>query len=242
MVGEALSLTHLGHLLVLFALKETIHFEIKYIGGLKVLLVFEHSVGAKSFLEKRDRWEEYLSWVRPWDQNQCLTFERVAWIRIVGLPIQYWGKKNLEDIAGTFGKTIAPYDDISNRVDLSHEKIGILTETGSRINEEIVVSIGGHTIKIEITEFDEEWFPFQFDNVKNPFETEKTSSKEEDGEDDDDGISDTWVQGDDYDLEEGEIKNLNEQANDLKQDKRYLEGVNKTMETEPENTCQLPGT
>lgn len=54
-VGEALSLTHLGNLPKLFALKETLDFGIKCIGGLKILLVFEHSVGAKSFLEKQDR-------------------------------------------------------------------------------------------------------------------------------------------------------------------------------------------
>lgn len=54
-----------------------------------------------------------------------MTFERVAWIRIVGLLIQFWVKKNLEDIAGMFGRTITPYDDIPHCVDLSHAKIGI---------------------------------------------------------------------------------------------------------------------
>lgn len=58
-VGEALSLAHLGHMRSLIQLKETPNFDIKYIGGLKVLFVFKDSIAAKGFMEDRRRWEEY---------------------------------------------------------------------------------------------------------------------------------------------------------------------------------------
>lgn len=54
-------------------------------------------------------------------------------------------------------------------------------------------SIVGNATRIGIVEFDEDWFPFQFDNMKNPYETEGTLSEDEVGEDDDDGVLDTWV-------------------------------------------------
>lgn len=51
-VGEAFSLDHLGHMRSLIHLKETPNFEIKYIGGLKVL-VFKDSTVANEFMENR---------------------------------------------------------------------------------------------------------------------------------------------------------------------------------------------
>lgn len=179
LVGEALSLSHLNHLLVLFVLKEVTDFEIKYIGGLKVLLIFKHSMGAKSFMENRERWGEYFRWVKLWDQNQSMEFDRIASIRIVGLLIQYWGEKNFEDTTSMFGKKISPFDDIPHRVDMSHVKIGIITKAERRINEEIEVLAGGNRIKIGITEFDEDWFPFSFDNAKNPYENDETLDEED---------------------------------------------------------------
>ncbi|CAH1433860.1 unnamed protein product [Lactuca virosa] len=90
-------------------------------------------------------------------------FERVAWIRIVGLPLQLWGEHNFNAISRNFGRTIAPYNDLPNRVDLSHAKLDILTTRRTRINEEIYVAFDGKVYTLGIIEFDQDWFPFRFD-------------------------------------------------------------------------------
>ncbi|KAI3505245.1 hypothetical protein L1887_27253 [Cichorium endivia] len=88
-------------------------------------------------------------------------FDRVAWIQIVGLPLHLWGEKNFSAITSIVGITIAHFDEIYSRVDLSHAKIGILTARRCRINEEVLCSIDGKTFKIGIVEFDDHyWFPF----------------------------------------------------------------------------------
>ncbi|CAH1429139.1 unnamed protein product [Lactuca virosa] len=185
----------------LIQLKETPNFEITYIGGLKVLLVFKDFIAAKGFMENRRRWEEYLKWEEDGELESTLKYERVAWIRITGLPLQYWGETNFSAIAAPYGVIIASYDDLPNRVDMSHVKIGILIGIRRRINEEITISLMGTLTRIGIIEFDEDWFPFNFDPVSNPYEEELVDDTESE-----DGISDTWIPENNTDLEEGEIE------------------------------------
>ncbi|CAH1432198.1 unnamed protein product [Lactuca virosa] len=201
-----MSLDHLGHLPKLLLIINDILMEIKYMGGLKVLLQFNDSITAKEFRDNKQRWQEHLKWV-DWGDKIEREFDRVAWIRIMGLPLHLWGESNFAKITEGYGATIAPFDELPNRVDLSCVKIGILTERRTRINEEIFVSFEGELIKLGIIEFDEDWFPFKFDPNEDYYEKEEPSevggTDEED--DDEDGVSDTWMQEDNGEKEEGEI-------------------------------------
>ncbi|KAL4588391.1 hypothetical protein LXL04_001275 [Taraxacum kok-saghyz] len=174
LVGEATSLNHLGHLPKLIFNKGEAGIEIKYIGGLMVLILFDWSVNAKKFMEDESRWREHLKWLK-WGEKANTHFERVAWIRIVGLPLHLWGHRNFEAISKGYGITIAPYDDIPNRVDLSHAKIGILTSRRARINDEIHAAFEGIVYKLGVIEFDEDWFPFRFDPTEDFLEGRKAA-------------------------------------------------------------------
>ncbi|KAL4589625.1 hypothetical protein LXL04_002533 [Taraxacum kok-saghyz] len=171
LIGEASSLTHLGHLPKLLRTWNGARIEMAYLGGLRVLMEFGDSVAAREFKENKDRWMKYMTWVDD-GEHVNIGSDRVAWIRIVGLPLNLWGQKNFAAITNGFGKTIAPFDEIQRRVDLSCAKIGILTERKSRINDEVYVEVEGRLTKIGIIEFDEEWFPFKFDPTENNFEDE----------------------------------------------------------------------
>lgn len=59
LIGEALSLNHLGHLPSILALRNEVNFEIKYIGGLQVLFVFNCTVKRDRFLHKKN-WQEFM--------------------------------------------------------------------------------------------------------------------------------------------------------------------------------------
>ncbi|KAL4575220.1 hypothetical protein LXL04_022062 [Taraxacum kok-saghyz] len=142
-----------------------------YNWGLRVLMEFGDSVAAREFKDNKDKWKEYMTWVEE-GEHVKIGADRVAWIRIVGLPLNLWGQKNFTAITNGFGKIIAPFDEIQRRVDLSCAKIGILTERKSRINDELYVEVEGRLTKIGIIEFDDEWFPFNFDPRENCFEDE----------------------------------------------------------------------
>ncbi|KAI3508623.1 hypothetical protein L1887_23632 [Cichorium endivia] len=202
-VGEAISLIHLGHFKnLLFAKKETFC-EIKYLGGLKVLLLFKDSIKAKEFVENEGRWRELLSWVK-WGDKLDMQFEKVAWIWIVGLPLSLWGDRNFDAISGRYGKIIAPFDEVMHRVDLSHVKIGIITSRRARINEETSVVWEGRSFKVGIIEFDEDWFPFRWDSPDS-LQGQKELESEDEDTDEEDGISDTCMGDDDIEVEEGEF-------------------------------------
>lgn len=65
----------------------------------------------------------------------------------------------------------------------------------------------GTMTRIGIIEFHEDWFPFKFDLLSNPYVEDSnavTYSKEDTKSND--RISDTWTPGKNKDLEEGEIE------------------------------------
>ncbi|KAL4580478.1 hypothetical protein LXL04_016672 [Taraxacum kok-saghyz] len=118
--------------------------------------------GAKNFWEDSGRWKSSLTQL-CWADTANIDTRRVAWVRIVGLPIRLWGQKNFTAITKQFGETIAPFDGLANRVDLSCAKIGILTEHRARINTEFHVACENEIMRVGVIEFDEDWFPFRFD-------------------------------------------------------------------------------
>ncbi|KAL4585345.1 hypothetical protein LXL04_009963 [Taraxacum kok-saghyz] len=90
LVGEAKSLDHLSHL---------------------------PSFQASSFLKNNKGWKELFNWVKP-AEHAGGSFDRVAWIRLVGMPINLWNQSKFSAIARRYGKVIAPFDDVPNRVDI----------------------------------------------------------------------------------------------------------------------------
>ncbi|KAL4585399.1 hypothetical protein LXL04_010019 [Taraxacum kok-saghyz] len=205
LIGEAISIDHLGHLPKLIKPMD-MTLEIKYIGGLRVILQFDDSVGAQNFKEDEINWKHCMKRL-DWGTDIDTRLERISWIRIVGLPPQLWGDKNFEAITRNFGRMIAPFDDIHHRVDLSCVKIGILTHRKNRINDEIYVAIDAEVIKIGVIEFDENyWFPFYFDLRKDFLEKEfcNNTGKKQEGENIGRNVDMENGKHDD-DMEEGEI-------------------------------------
>ncbi|KAL4564865.1 hypothetical protein LXL04_028939 [Taraxacum kok-saghyz] len=173
LIGEASSLTHLGHLPKLLRTWNGARIGVSYLGEMRVLLEFDNSVAAREFQDNKDRWKEYMNWI---DEGEKVDIgsDRVAWIRIVGLPLHLWGKRNFAAITKEFGKTIAPFEAFTERVDLSCVKIGILTEKRLRINEEMFLNIVGQLLKID--EFGND---VNVDDVINPILGNKKKTVED---------------------------------------------------------------
>ncbi|KAL4556405.1 hypothetical protein LXL04_039056 [Taraxacum kok-saghyz] len=126
LIEVALSLDHLGHLPKNIGAKKGTGIEIKYLGGLHVLLEFGSSVEAKQFGDDTAR--------------------------------------NFAAITKQFRETIAPFNELSHRVDLSCAKIGILSNHRARINDEIHVACDKEILIVGVIEFHEDWFLFWFDH------------------------------------------------------------------------------
>ncbi|CAH1415257.1 unnamed protein product [Lactuca virosa] len=79
--------------------------------------------------------------------------------------------------------------------DVSHGKVCVLSASRRKINDEVMVNVGGVNYSIGVTELDDEWFPFK------PF-NHNYQSESEIGDDDDSSDGDSSVN---MGLEEGEI-------------------------------------
>ncbi|CAH1418414.1 unnamed protein product [Lactuca virosa] len=186
---------------------------IKYLGGLQVALRFHSSVDARDFLVDESRWKEWFRWLSRGDQFE-LRFERIAWLKIVGLPVRYWDNKNLSRIVKHRGKIITPMEDMFIRTDLSMIKIGIITSYRRWINEEVNAVANGKTIRIGVFEFADEWSPF---GTSSSHEVEDSSEVSGDNDVDDEGISETDMNDGVKEVEDGEIcpEAMNDEDNDM---------------------------
>ena len=165
---------------------------------------FSSSKEAREFLEDKTRWQEWFKWM-VLEEHKDLSYERLAWLNIYGVPLRYWDGDNFSRIATRFGKVIIPFDNIHDRRDLSMGKVGVNTTRKTWINEEVQIGVDGAVYVVGVIEYSEEWSPF------NPCHSDKVAKEFDSdvGVDDDDveeGISDTWLHENDNELEEREFR------------------------------------
>ncbi|KAL4584306.1 hypothetical protein LXL04_008902 [Taraxacum kok-saghyz] len=93
-IGEVLSMEHIKRLPESIKQSEGI----KYLGGLQLAIRFELAEEASSFLANPSWWKDWFNWIKRGD-DQNIRFERIAWIRIIGLPLFLWDTENFSSIA-----------------------------------------------------------------------------------------------------------------------------------------------
>lgn len=172
LIGETHSLDHMANLHASGFMKE----ETKYLGGLKLAIQFRWHVDAKEYLGDKNRWKDWFKWlvnVEQWNVD----YERVAWLKIIGVPLPLWEEDNFTRIASRYGKVINPFDGIANRRDYSTGKVGVLTPSRRWINEEIRINSNGQEFRIEVVEYTDDWSPFK------PASFDKVVESEDDDED-----------------------------------------------------------
>ncbi|KAI3507308.1 hypothetical protein L1887_22251 [Cichorium endivia] len=138
----------------------------------------------------------------------------------MGLPIQLRTPENISKILNRYGKVLSVDEDVWKFTDLSSCKGRILTESRTRINDEIVIEFGqGKFMKIEIIELEVNLAPFEAGEIwgenNNDINDENDSSDDDDDNDnnndaydsgsDMEGMSDTWNNNAKDEQEEGEI-------------------------------------
>ncbi|XP_021974725.1 uncharacterized protein LOC110869816 [Helianthus annuus] len=78
----------------------------RYLGGLKVLITFSNEEDMESLSSKKEeRWKEWFHIMGVW-KGQLLPYQRIAWLKISGVPIQLWMGEVMNVIAGKFGRIV----------------------------------------------------------------------------------------------------------------------------------------
>ncbi|PWA80165.1 nucleotide-binding alpha-beta plait domain-containing protein [Artemisia annua] len=133
-------------------------FEIVYVGGLSLLMKFQDKDEALGFLSKKEVWSKWFKVLDVWI-GQALSFERVAWLKIHGVPINLATNETFDDIASLFGKVIHPSQLCLGDGDISEGLVGILVGEGGKISDTVNLRWSNKTFRTWIIEDSGKWDP-----------------------------------------------------------------------------------
>lgn len=208
LLGEVLNFQHLSNLPKLLNVDGEVPCHVFYAGGLKVLLRFFAQDAATRYLKNEHAWNRWFKWLK-YDIIDELPFERIAWVKVIGLPIHLRSEENVRLVVGRLGKIIE-VDGCQNwhNVDLTSSHARILTGDKLLINKEINCFFNGKNYIVGVVECEDIWQPFSkyYESDSEPStEIAENDDEIEKSDSDDDGISETWENVNHMDVEEGEI-------------------------------------
>lgn len=148
LIGELHSFDHLEKAPYSFKNHDRSNCELKYHGGIRIRVKFMNKKRRDAFLQG---WTEWFGSVNSGDM-ESFNFERITWLKILGLLLELWSEENFTLIAKLVGRVIFPFEVDQTNVNLSYGKVGVLTNSLSNIFSEPNVEINGRTIKIKIAE------------------------------------------------------------------------------------------
>ncbi|XP_022003845.1 uncharacterized protein LOC110901318 [Helianthus annuus] len=131
---------------------------IQYLGGLSILVSFENSEGARSFLSSKKVWEPWFSKLESWE-GQALPLERVIWLKISGVPLHLLNPEILDMVGGVFGKVLYVKKSFLEEKDLSVTRVAVLAGEAYRVREMIKVVWKDRSFRVWVEEEAEDWIP-----------------------------------------------------------------------------------
>ncbi|PWA89463.1 RNA-directed DNA polymerase, eukaryota, Nucleotide-binding alpha-beta plait domain protein [Artemisia annua] len=132
--------------------------QIHYVGGFNALLVFRDKMEKDSFLENKVGWEVFLESCVAWN-GQIVEFERIAWLKIHGVPLTLSKPQVFDVIASNFGKVIQSAQFEEEGKDLSYAMVGVLVNKVERIKHTCVIKWHKVSCKVSVEEEEACWIP-----------------------------------------------------------------------------------
>ncbi|KAF5809500.1 hypothetical protein HanXRQr2_Chr04g0157861 [Helianthus annuus] len=131
---------------------------IQYLGGLTILISFPGIEEARRFLEAKKLWDPWFSKIDVW-RGQSLHLERVAWLKLSGIPLHLLDTDLLSQIGALFGKVLHVPKGLEEEKDLSVCRVGILAGEAIRISEIIKVKWRNRGFRVLVEEELDDWIP-----------------------------------------------------------------------------------
>ncbi|CAH1431816.1 unnamed protein product [Lactuca virosa] len=200
LVGKAICLEKLRNIPLEFRMGTERSYEMKYLGGLMVGIRFKSPTEVDEFLTKKNYWSTWFKYFMVGNRVSG-SFGRIAWLKIVGLPLELWSEENFSRITSEFGEVLVPIEILPSLQDISKVNVCVLAECKKHINEEVRVEFNRNIFKAGVIESDYNWSPFPF-SPSELFGSE--SNQDVSGEDE------NACNMDENMLEEGEIKDESE--------------------------------
>ncbi|KAL4589701.1 hypothetical protein LXL04_002609 [Taraxacum kok-saghyz] len=207
--GVAKSLQQLRKIPDIMKIKDGPGKYIYYTGGLGITMRFEDPSLAKRFLDDKNTWGRWFSSLKQ-GEDEIPSFQRLAWLKVVGLPTQLECLENIEMIGNSWGKTLEVGELSWDKHDISYNRMCILTNHRKAINEKITIQIEKEKYRIGVSEIEVFWHPFKA-NVGHPMDVrivvedyennENYSDDDAEDESEEEDVEEIYIE----DMEEGEI-------------------------------------
>ncbi|KAJ0457160.1 putative nucleotide-binding alpha-beta plait domain superfamily, RNA-binding domain superfamily [Helianthus annuus] len=158
LVGRAHCLRDLTSLRVWLSSIGMLKVGIRYVGGLWAVLVFEDQKTMVEFHRSKEMWMLVFGTLDHWE-GQRLPVERIAWLKIFGVPLCLFEDCVFNDTGSKFGTVIQPAQVSEVEEDLSHVMIGVLCDSVYRINTNISLKWRKEVFSVVIEEEVGDWTP-----------------------------------------------------------------------------------
>ncbi|KAJ0762284.1 putative RNA recognition motif domain, nucleotide-binding alpha-beta plait domain superfamily [Helianthus annuus] len=132
--------------------------KVQYLGGLSILISFEDEEVASSVLVDAKKLNDKFSAVDLWE-GQTFGFERLAWLKLTGLPLHLITSEVIDAVGSSFGKIIHRASRSDGDDDLSFDYIRVLVGDGKRISESVTLVWRERKFNIWVAEDNGEWVP-----------------------------------------------------------------------------------
>ncbi|KAJ0436824.1 hypothetical protein HanHA300_Chr16g0595011 [Helianthus annuus] len=132
--------------------------KIQYLGGLSILVSFGSTGEAVSFLENKELWGPWFSNLDLWE-GQILAVERIAWLRIQGIPLHLFDSEILRMVGNLFGKALYVPSNVGDDQDLSVKCVGVLAGLEPRIMEVVRLKWRDRWFRLWVSEEENVWIP-----------------------------------------------------------------------------------
>ncbi|MFS7984092.1 hypothetical protein Hanom_Chr11g00982461 [Helianthus anomalus] len=192
-VGRCLNLLTMNNLFSHMTKAGVLDFSLSYLGGLYMLVKFSSTENCNELVCNHGVWSQWFSSFDHWI-SQSPAFEKIAWLKVVGVPIHLLVDEVYDSIAKNFGKIIHASQRSSEDNDLSVNCIGVLTGVGTRIAEEVTLKWKDKLFKVWVEEETTGWVPeclkedgysederssqFRFDDRENDQSSDRKESPE----------------------------------------------------------------
>ncbi|KAM0026322.1 hypothetical protein Hdeb2414_s0020g00556941 [Helianthus debilis subsp. tardiflorus] len=149
---------------------------LKYVGGLHMLLIFEDLEEMLQFKDFDLIVKVWFSWLEIW-KGQSLHFERIAWLKIMGVPLHLVDIEIFDSVGRIFGKVVHASMMSKDVNDLTFDLVGDLVGDGERINRSVMLKWNDKKFKIWVSEELGDWVPDCTNDVEDWEEKVDISSK-----------------------------------------------------------------
>ncbi|KAL4326266.1 hypothetical protein GQ457_11G028620 [Hibiscus cannabinus] len=116
--------------------------KIKKMVGRTFLLELEDKILLRSLQDSK--WEQagnIFCTIQPWEDDFCIN-DRVAWIKVIGIPLHCWCYRTFKNIAGVWGYLLQVEENEFQSMGAEHVTLTITTSQMERINGEVTLEVG----------------------------------------------------------------------------------------------------